>query len=252
MQKKASYGKFAEEWIVECVINGGKTFGEIKKFLEDKKIHYADNRGLVNVLNKTIIDKKISKDESSKVPIYRIHEKESEKISFKANIFANFVSNKILNLKKSKGIPSEKEFVIELIHKCGFYMVFAMLQGWELALDSKSKKGQEEIVQEWLPNVLKMPTLPTRFNLYFSALLDSKNRMRYHEPPFEPRDIKKKILKKIQKTMEELYSEEFSVCDNIHRNVTRLSKETSDVHVEMKINENKVIKSRAKHKKSKN
>lgn len=253
MQKKASNGKFAEEWITEYVLNGGKTLREIKTFLEGKKIIYADNRGLVNVLNKAIQDKKIWKEESSKVPIYRIHEKEAEKISFKANIFANFASNNILNLKKfRKSTQSEKEFVIELIQKCGFYMVFAMLYGWDLALDSKSKKRQEEIVQEWLPNILKMPTLPTHFNLEFSALLDDKNRMRYHDPPFEPRNIKKKMLKKIQKTLGELYSEEFAICNDIRKNVTKLSKETSNLHVEIKVNEDIVKKSRAKMKNSKN
>lgn len=250
---KVGKQKDANYWITQCLLAGDKTLGEIKEFLKEKTIGYAGNKGLLlrleDLIDAGTIDKHKLKGNS--YPTYYLPRQELKKTSYRARVFASYASRKLLTspiTSKHSG-SKEEEFTKKMILRCGFYVMYTILQGWKLALVPKKDKQKMMKLEEWLGNAFPMPFVPTFFHLQLSKMIDPKNEVGLSKSVISYPELRKKQLKMIELTLNQLYPEEMKLCNTEIKKLKDTTLKVLDDVIEYKIGLSIKMRKKVKNKK---
>lgn len=243
---KVGKQKDANYWIRQCLLTEDKTLGEIKKFLKEKEIVYADNRGLLlrleDLMDTGIIDK--HKLKKYPYPTYYLTRRELKKTSFRARVFANHASRKLLlNPINSNNFGSkEDEFTETMIRRCGFYVLYTLLQGWKLSITSKQRNQKMKKLEEWLGNALPMPFVATFFHSQLSKMMDPKNELELSKSVVSYPELRKTQLELIEMSLNQLFPNEMKLCDVEMKKLGKITQRVFDDVIEFKKDSHRKIR----------
>lgn len=136
-----------------------KTFGEIKQFLEENGITYADNKGFDLALKSLIKKGDIGKHKiaGKSHPTYYIRKKSLNDISDLANEFRRMIihkRNEFPDLPLEESEAKEGYFLRNIIHRYGIYTLFSQMQSWKFTSKEKLHAMNLDRRRTWLKNTV--------------------------------------------------------------------------------------------------
>jgi len=156
--------KTSYEWIKDYLrLNGEKRFGEIKQYLADHGIRYANDKGLDLALKSLMEQGDIGKHKAPtnsflhSYPVYYLKKTKLNYISAIAQQFDDKLfrsTNGPIKLPKQNKESDEKYLIRNLIHAYGIYVLFVFIKGWKLTSDKNTRSLNSEIISTWLKYTL--------------------------------------------------------------------------------------------------
>lgn len=218
--------KHAHEWIKDYLsLEGEKRFGEIKQYLSDHGIRYANDKGFDLALKSLIKSGDIGKHRiaGKPFPVYYLKKKWLNRIASIAQEFRRAV---VWDISKHLGVSSEnsesdeKYLIKNLIHIYGLYNLYVQIKSWSFTSNKKSHSENYDIRRTWLRHTLPLGSESYLLEEGIKDLVDLRfysTTAEYNESisRLYANEKKWKKLLELEKLLKKMYPDEIEFFDSI-------------------------------------